>query len=202
MAKSRRMPLRSRSTVSITSCGRERDEAAVVENLILFMVAFYDPSELSRMRDQLWAEARDSAVVHAGIARALARKPSAKDPASRRKWDFLKEVSDEAEGHHQIMAEDRLEKDIKTAFQEGALERAIELIERFIASGRLETAQRSEYLFAYLSHLKATAYFQMGDLQSVITMSNDIRGRFRKARDILVLYRFAEVVLQWSDGPI
>ena len=49
---------------------RERDEAAVVENLILFMVAFYDPSELSRMRDQLWSEARDSAVVHAGIARA------------------------------------------------------------------------------------------------------------------------------------
>ena len=49
---------------------RERDEAAVVENLILFMVAFYDPSELSRMRGQLWSEARDSAVVHAGIARA------------------------------------------------------------------------------------------------------------------------------------
>ena len=174
---------------------RERDEAAVVENLILFMVAFYDPSELSRMRDQLWSEARDSAVVHAGIARALARKPPAKDPASRMKWDFLKEVSDEAEDHHQTMAEDRLEKDIKAAFQEGALERAIEVIERFIASGRLKTAQTPEHLFAYLSHLKVTAYFQIGDLQSVITLSNDIRGRFRKARDILVLYRFAEVVL-------
>ena len=175
---------------------RERDEAAVVENLILFMVAFYDPSELSRMRDQLWSEARDSAIVHAGIARALARKPPAKDPASRRKWDLLKEVSDETEDHHQAMAEDRLEKEIKTAFQEGALERVIEVIERFIASGRLETSQRSEHWFAYLSHMKAGAYFQMGDLQAVITMSNDIRGRFRKARDILVLYRFAAVVLQ------
>ena len=49
---------------------RERDEAAVVENLILFMVAFYGPSELSRMRDQLWSEARDSAIVHSGIVRA------------------------------------------------------------------------------------------------------------------------------------
>ena len=175
---------------------RERDEAAVVENLILFMVAFYDPSELSRMRDQLWSEARDSAVVHAGIARALARKPPAKDLASRMKWDVLKEVSDEAEGHRQTMAEDRLEKEIKTAFQEGALERVIEVIERFIASGRLKTSQRSEQWLAYLSHMKAGAYFQMGDLQAVITMSNDIRGRFRKARDILVLYRFAEVVLQ------
>ena len=175
---------------------RERDEAAVVENLILFMVAFYDPSELSRMRDQLRSEARDSAVVHAGIARALARKPSAKDLASRRKWDLLKEVSDEAEDHHQIMAEDRLEKDIKTAFQEGALERVIEVIERFIASGRLKTAQRPEQWLAYLSHMKAGAYFQMGDLQAVITMSNDIRGRFRKARDISALYRFAAVVLQ------
>ncbi len=175
---------------------RERDESAVVENLILFMVAFYDPSELSRMHDQLWSEARDSAIVHAGIARALARKPPAEDLASRMKWDFLKEVSDEAEDHHQTMAEDRLEKDIKTAFREGALERVIEVIERFTASGRLKTSQRSEHWLAYLSHMKAGAYFQMGDLQSVIAISNDIRGRFRKARDVLVLYRFAEVLLQ------
>ena len=84
------------------------------------------------------------------------------------------------------MAEDRLEKEIKTAFQEGALERVIEVIERFIASGRLKTSQRSEQWLAYLSHMKAGAYFQMGDLQAVITMSNDIRGRFHgKARDIL-----------------
>ena len=174
---------------------RERDEAAVVENLILFMVAFYDPSELSRMRDQLWSEARDSAVVHAGIARALARKPSAKDPASRRKWDLLKEVSDEAEDHHQIMAEVRLEQDITTAFQEWAPERAIELIERFVASGRLKTAQRPEYLTVYLAHWKAFAYLQMRDFQSVITMSNDIRGRFRNTRDVPTLFRSAEVLL-------
>ena len=175
---------------------RERDESAVVENLILFMVAFYDPSELSRMHDQLWSEARDSAIVHAGIARALARKPPAKDLASRMKWDFLKEVSDEAEDHHQTMAEDRLEKDIKTAFREGALERVIEVIERFTASGRLKTSQRSEHWLAYLSHMKAGAYFQMGDLQSVIAISNDIHGRFRKARDVPTLYRFAGVLLQ------
>ena len=175
---------------------RERDEAAVVENLILFMVAFYDSSELSRMRHQLLSEAMNSTVVQAGIARALARKPPARDIPSRMKWDFVKEVSDKVEDHRQAMAEDRLEKDIKTAFQEGALERVIEVIERFVASGRLKTSQRSEQWLAYLSHMKAGAYFQMGDLQAVITMSNDIRARFRKARDILVLYRFAEVLLQ------
>ena len=175
---------------------RERDEAAVVENLILFMVVFYDPSELSRMRHQLLSEAMNSTVVQAGIARALARKPPARDIPSRMKWDFVKEVSDKVEDHRQAMAEDRLEKDIKTAFQEGALERVIEVIERFVASGRLKTSQRSEHWLAYLSHMKAGAYFQMGDLQSVIAISNDIRGRFRKARAVLVLYRFAEVLLQ------
>ena len=175
---------------------RERDEAAVVENLILFMVAFYDPSELFLMRDQLWSEARDSAVVHAGIARALARKPPTEDLAFLKKWDLVKDISDKVEDHHQTMDEDRLEKDIKTAFQEGALERVIEVIERFIASGRLKTAQRPEHWFAYLSHVKATAYSRMGDLQAVIALSNDIRGRFRKADAVPVLYRFAEVVLQ------
>ena len=174
---------------------RERDEAAVVENLILFMVAFYDPSELSRMRDQLWSEARDSAIIHAGIARALARKPSAKDPAARMKWDLLKEVSDEAEGHRQTMAEVRLEQDITTAFQEGASERALQIIERFVASGRLKTAQRPEYLTVYLAHWKAFAYLQMGGLQAVITISNDIRGRFRNTRDVPTLFRSAEVLL-------
>ena len=175
---------------------RERDEAAVVENLILFMVVFYDPSELSLMRHQLWSEAMNSTVVQAGIARALARKPPARDIPSRMKWDFVKEVSDKVEDHRQAMAEDRLEKDIKTAFQEGALERVIEVIERFVASGRLKTSQRSEHWLAYLSHMKAAAYFQMGDLQAVIAISDDIGKRFRNTRDVPVLYRFSGVLLQ------
>ena len=50
---------------------RERDEAAVVENLILFMVAFYDPFVLYRFFDRLWSEAKDSPVLQGGIERAL-----------------------------------------------------------------------------------------------------------------------------------
>ena len=174
---------------------RERDESAVVENLILFMVAFYDPSELLLMRDQLWSEARDSAVVHAGIARALAKKPPAEDPPFRMKWDLVKDISDKVRDHHQAGAEIRLEKDIKAAFQEGALERAIQVLERFIASGRLATSHRPEYLAVYLAHLKVFAYLQMGDLQAVIAISDDIGKRFRNTRDVSVLYRFAEVLL-------
>ena len=174
---------------------RERDESAVVENLILFMVAFYDPSELSRMRHQLLSEAMNSTVVQAGIARALARKPPARDIPSRMKWDFVKEVSDKVEDHRQAMAEDRLEKDIKTAFQEGALERVIEVIERFVASGRLATAHRPEHKFAYLAHVKAAAYLQMGDFHSVIAISNDIDERFHDTRDVLLLHRSAELLI-------
>ncbi len=50
---------------------RERDEAAVVENLILFMVAFYDPFVLYRFFDRLWSEAKDSPALQGGIERAL-----------------------------------------------------------------------------------------------------------------------------------
>ena len=46
---------------------RERDEAAVVENLIRFMVAFYGMGELYHMSGRLTSEAAESKVIREGI---------------------------------------------------------------------------------------------------------------------------------------
>ena len=55
---------------------RERDEAALVENLINFMVAFYSIGELYQMSGKLISEAAESKVIREGIQRALARRTS------------------------------------------------------------------------------------------------------------------------------
>ena len=54
---------------------RERDEAAVVENLIRFMVACYEVEDLRTFHASLSAEAAESEALRRGIGRALASRP-------------------------------------------------------------------------------------------------------------------------------
>ena len=73
---------------------RERDEAAVIENLIRFMVAFYDHSVMFPAIDRIFSEARESAALHTGIERALAGYRTVEDLPQRMVWDRLQEESD------------------------------------------------------------------------------------------------------------
>ena len=54
---------------------RERDEAAVVENLIRFMVACYAVDDLWKLSGPLSVEAAESEVLRRGIGRALRHRP-------------------------------------------------------------------------------------------------------------------------------
>ena len=54
---------------------RERNEAAVVENLIRFMAVFYSEAELAEMSGKLIMEAAGSPVIREGIERAIAERP-------------------------------------------------------------------------------------------------------------------------------
>ena len=74
---------------------RERDEAAVVESLIRFMVAFYDTSVLYPVFDRLWSEVKDSPSLLNGIDRALTKRPVETDLGSRMIWDLLQGVSED-----------------------------------------------------------------------------------------------------------
>ena len=54
---------------------RERDEAAVVRNLIHFMAVFYSEDELHGMADRLTLEAKQSPETQEGLERAFAEAP-------------------------------------------------------------------------------------------------------------------------------
>ena len=54
---------------------RERDEAAVVRNLILFLIVFYTDDEMTEMFVNLNSEAMQSSTIREGIERAVAETP-------------------------------------------------------------------------------------------------------------------------------
>ena len=72
---------------------RERDEAAVVENLIRFMMAFYDSFMLYGIFDRLRSEANEVPALYSGIDRVLEKRPVDLDLRSRMVWDRLNDVS-------------------------------------------------------------------------------------------------------------
>ncbi|MCY3759460.1 MAG: hypothetical protein OXG96_17220, partial [Acidobacteria bacterium] len=87
---------------------RERDEAAVVESLIRFMVAFYDTSVLYPVFDTLWPDVKDSPSLLNGIDRALTKRPVESDLDSRMAWDRLQRVSEAAWDYRGSEAQIRL----------------------------------------------------------------------------------------------
>ena len=176
---------------------RERDEAAIVESLIRFMMAFYDPFVLYAVFDQLWSEAKDTPALHTGIRRVLQKRPIEQDLRSRMVWDRLEDVSNKVWNHQQADAEIRLQEKIEAAFKEKAYKQVIETVDRYIAEGwgrRQEGLQ--EHDVAYFAHLRADAYFGMEEFEKTISIGDEILTRFRYSRDLFIQYRSSLVVFR------
>ncbi len=174
---------------------RERDDRALVENLINFMVAFYSIGELYQMSGKLIAEAAESKVIREGIQYALAKRPHVEDFSSRMAWSAIEDISDNAAANAQFAAELRLEKEIKMAFEEEAFERVIEIIDSFEASGDVDSSQMREVRIAYILHMRAVAYEKLKDFQAVIAVCNEILERFSDTREQTLLAWMAPVLV-------
>ena len=180
---------------------RERDEAVVVESLIVFMMGFYDRTALAEFFVQLLAEAKDSRSLHRRIERALARRPEDADLATRMTWDSLAEVSTKVGNHHWNEAETSLQKCVEVAFRDGEPARVIELVDQYVADGWTRVPQaRTDHDAAYLGHLRAEAYLRMGEFAKVVEIGRDLQRRFRASRDVFVLWRTAIVLLRRTEA--
>ena len=73
---------------------RERDEAAVVRNLIHFMAVFYTDDELPWMAGRLTLEAAQSPSIREGIKRAIAEAPQISQMFSHADWQTIGEASE------------------------------------------------------------------------------------------------------------
>ena len=174
---------------------RERDEAAVVESLIRFMLAFYGSFMLYGIFDRLWSEASDVPAVLSGIDRVLEKRPLKQGLRSEMDWDRLDRVSKKAWNHRRMKAEKRLDDEIEAAFEEKAYERVIELVDRYVAAGwNVCSGASPEHQAAFLAHLRCDAYFGMGEYSKVVSIADEVIERFRDSRDVFILNRSSWVL--------
>ena len=178
---------------------RERDEAAVVESLIRFMVSFYDSSVLFPVFHGLWSEVKDSPSLLSGIDLALTKRPVETDLDSRIVWDRLQRVSETTSDYRGSEAQIRLREEIESAIRVGQWMRAIELMDQYGAADwtyRSNTSQ--EHDFVILAQLRVNAYFGMGDFEKVTAIASEILDRFRDNRDTFILLRSAMILYRKS----
>ena len=174
---------------------RERDEAAVVEGLIQFMMAFYDRFALYGIFDRLSSEVREVPSLHSGIDRVLARKPLDQNLHSEMVWRKLEDVSRKAWNHRIADVQLRLDRAIEAAFEEEAYGRVIELVDTYVAEGwDVHPGVSQEHQAAFLAHLRSEAYFGMGEFARVIPIGTEVTERFRDSRDTFILYRSSLVL--------
>ena len=174
---------------------RERDEAAVVESLIQFMLAFYDRFALYAIFDRLWSEARDATALHSGIDRVLQVRPVDQDLQSQFVWDRLEEASRKAWDNRQAAADRELDEGIVAAFEERSYGKVLELVDRYVVEGWDKRDEIGvDHTAVYLAHLRADAHFGLGEFEEVIPIGGEILGRFRESRDVFILYRSARVL--------
>ncbi|MDE0330752.1 MAG: tetratricopeptide repeat protein [Nitrospinae bacterium] len=133
---------------------RERDEAAIVENLIRFMVMFYNEEEQAEMFYKLDKEAAKSPLIREGIKRVL---------------------------HHlriELQAKFETVKEINIALKMKAFEKVIETADQTLASPVASSSEFSDSDEAFLRHAKVSSYLGMGDFNAAITECNEILERF------------------------
>ena len=157
---------------------RERDEAAIVENLITFMVVFYSGSELFDIAEGLATEAAESPVIRTGIVRALSDRPRSEDIMSTAKWGIMHHVSEQAFAQAQSAVEKELADTIDAALGTGAYLNVIETVDRIVARRSTDCAKSSDSFIARILQSKANAHERLGDFGAVIATSERIIRRF------------------------
>ena len=176
---------------------RERDETAVVESLIQFMLAFYDRFALYAIFDRLWSEARDAPALHSGIDRVLQGRPADQDLQSKIRLGQARGGLQEGVGQSACAEADReLDDGIVTAFRGKVLRKSAGTGRPLCGGGVGQSAPRPWQTTrrSYLAHLRADAHFGLGEFEEVIAIGSDVPDRFRESRDIFILYRSARVL--------
>ena len=177
---------------------RERDEAAVVQNLIRFMAAFYTTAELADMSEKLVAEASQSPMIGEGVGRAIIEFPEVEKLFAGAglerldaRADMSKEIAD--------LDLDKVMEGILSSFGVGAFRTVIERIDALIASrpGTWSKAPKSVILL-----LKAKAHQELGQFNAAIAAYDDALGSIRRSTDCDVLSFVVPTLINKGDAYV
>ena len=154
---------------------RERDEAAVVENLIRFMVACYEVEDLVTFVAPLSAEAAESDALRRGVRRALIARPTVGDCGVDMKWDTIQQVSHVAEALAETAATQRLRSDLEAALAEERYAKVVSLVDKYVADGWLESPESMAAMrIAWTTYHLSFAHAQLGNARAVLSVSDRV----------------------------
>ena len=156
---------------------RERDEAAVVANLIHFMAVFYSKAELAEMSGKLIAEAARSPAIREGIERAIAEQPQVGSVFSRIERPSIDRVSNPATASDNENVKPLFE-EITTAFNEGAFEKVIKVVDQAFTTWSANWSQVPESLIALAFLNKAAAHQKLDEFSAAIAACDELITRF------------------------
>ena len=160
---------------------RERDESAVVANLIHFMAVFYSKAELVEIFGKIIAEAVESKVVRKGVERVIAEQPQVGSVFS----NIVRPSIDQSYVNHLTSNDESIKRVIKesiTALNEGAFEKVIETVDQAFVAWSANRSRVPELMIAMAIINKALAYERLGKFAAAITTCDEVIAHFGESK--------------------
>ena len=170
---------------------RERDEAAIVRNMIHFMAVFYTDEELPKMAGKLKQEAAQSLAIREGIERAIAEEPAVGRIFPREEWPAISQTSERFTGVNGKRVEDGNVTELQSRVVKAMVHRVItqgqlgdtqaeiatydEVIERYGSSDVPELQARVAMALVF----KGIRQGQLGDARAEVATYDDAIEQFR-----------------------
>ncbi len=180
---------------------RERDEAAVVQNLIHFMTAFYSDAELAGMSNGLFAEATGSPAIREGIQRAA-------DELPRLRSVFAGIVRPgEGEPPGRISPSDwgragRFLREITEAFEARAFERVVEVADQAFAPGGADWSLVPELNKAKALCVRAAAHHFLDNCEAAVTAYDEVIATYGATQQPALQRIVANAILNRGNAQL
>jgi len=178
---------------------RERDEAAVVRNLIHFMSVFYSDAELADISSGLIAEATGSPAIREGIQRATDELPQLRN--------VFAEITSPGENEppgwpppSDWGRAGRFLREITEAFEARAFERVVEVADRAFAPGSADWSVVPEINKAKALCARAAAHHHLDNCEAAVVAFDDVIGTYGATRLPALQRIVAKAILDRGDS--
>ena len=177
-AKKRRYAASERLYTIYYKLRRERDEAAVVCNLIRFMTMFYSDPELAGMSDKMSLEAAQSTAIREGIERTIAEALQSDEVISAEKLSIIEQVRNQAMKSIVMERAKSLYTGVTTAVADGKCEQVVMLVDRFLTSRDDKPLRSSTTFVDVMISTKLLAQAEIGGDASAVASYEEVVERF------------------------
>ncbi len=160
---------------------RERDEAAVVRNLIHFMTVFYSDAELAGMSSGLIAEATGSPAIREGIQRAADELPRLRDVCP----EITRPGESEPPGGtspSEWGRAGRFLREITEAVEARAFERVVEIADQAFAPGSADWSVVPDLNKAQALCARASAHRYLDNCEAAVGAFDDVIATYGATR--------------------